>query len=227
MIIEKLLPPIIPIKIINAVDSYGFSNLLAYKLNMQYVPREVSELNYHPTNWDHLKLIVVVRQHISRIANVPGKTSSLFKDDEDLMAGRYGAMITDLGLTAIEIWRLYRGRVHCENRIKDLKFKYDFGMDSFLIRNFWATEAALSVVMLAYNFMSVFGQAVIRQKSLQTLATLYHKVLAMGAYWGGGKEECERPTFNLEVNRQRRSWFEGLWVNANEQVEWSYRPQPA
>ncbi len=95
------------------------------------------------------------------------------------------------------------------------------------MRNFWATEAALSVVMLAYNLMSVFRQAVIRQKSHQTLATLHHKVLSMGAYWGSGKEECERPTLNLAVARKRRPWFEGLWANANEPVEWSYRPHPA
>jgi hypothetical protein len=125
----------------------------------------------------------------------------------------------------MEVWRLYRGRADCENRIKELK--YDFGLDSFVMRKFWATEAALSVVMLAYNFMSVFRQAVIRQKSHQTLSTLHHKVLAMGAYWGCGKEESERPTLNLAVARQRRPWFEGLWDNANEPVKWSYRPHPA
>jgi len=65
---------------------------------------EISELDYHPTNWDRPKRILVVRQHISRRANVPGRTLSLFKDDEDLMGWRYGAMITDLGLAAIEIW---------------------------------------------------------------------------------------------------------------------------
>ena len=83
------------------------------------------------------------------------------------MGWRYAAMITDLGLATIEIWRLYRGRADCENRIKELK--YDFGLDSFAMRNFWATETALSVVMLAYNLMSVFRQAVVRQKSHQTL----------------------------------------------------------
>ena len=141
------------------------------------------------------------------------------------MGWGYAAMITDLGLAAIEIWRLYRGRADCENRIKELK--YDFGLDSFVMRNFWATEAALSVVMLAYNLMSLFRQAFIRRKPHQTLATLHHKVLAMGAYWGSGKEESERPTLNLAVARQRTPWFEGLWANANEPVEWSYRPHPA
>ena len=213
--------------IISAKMTQGLQQAIVDHCKWQIVEPgiEVSELDYHPTNWDRPKRIVVVRQHISRRANVPGKTLSLFKDDEDLMGWRYGAMITDLGLAAIEIWRLYRGRADCENRIKELK--YDFGLDSFVMRNFWATEAALSVVMLAYNLMSVFRQAVIRQKSHQTLATLHHKVLAMGAYWGSGKEESERPTLNLAVARQRRPWFEGLWANANEPVEWSYRPHPA
>lgn len=213
--------------IISAKMTQGLQQAIVDHCKWQMVEPgiEVSELDYHPTHWDRPKRIVVVRQHISRRANVPGKTLSLFKDDEDLMGWRYGAMITDLGLAAIEIWRLYRGRADCENRIKELK--YDFGLDSFVMRNFWATEAALSVVMLAYNLMSVFRQAVIRQKSHQTLATLHHKVLAMGAYWGSGKEESERPTLNLAVARQRRPWFKGLWANANEPVEWSYRPHPA
>ena len=48
-----------------------------------------------------------------------------------------------------------------------------------------SNEAALSVVILAYNLTSVFRQAVIRQISYQTLSTLRHKVLAMGENWEG------------------------------------------
>jgi IS4 transposase len=104
----------------------------------------------------------------------------LFADDKALQDWRYGVMLTDLALPALEVWRLYRGRADCENRIKELKA--DFGLDSFCLRDFWATEAALSVSMLAYNLMSVFRQAVMRQKVHHTLATLHHKVLTIGAY---------------------------------------------
>lgn len=44
---------------------------------------------------------------------------------------------------------LYRGRANFENRIKDLK--YDFAAGSLCMQEFWATEAALNVVMLAFN----------------------------------------------------------------------------
>ncbi|WP_370870927.1 transposase, partial [Hydrogenophaga sp.] len=48
-------------------------------------------------------------------------------------------------------------RANCENRIKELK--YDFAADNFNMKDFWATEAALNTVMLAYNLMSLFRQS--------------------------------------------------------------------
>jgi hypothetical protein len=110
---------------------------------------EVSELNYQPHGWQSQQRLVVVRQHIQRKGGaVAGKTLSLFADDPDLQGWRYGAMLTDLRVPALEVWRLYRGRADCENRIKELKA--DFGLSSFVLRDFWATEAALGVTMLAY-----------------------------------------------------------------------------
>ena len=181
---------------------------------------EVSELRYTPHAWgDDLgpQRLVVVRQHMRRKeGGVPGKTLSLFADDPDLQGWRYGAILTDLSLPAVEAWRLYRGRADCENRIKELKA--DFGLDSFVLRDFWATEAALGVTMLAYNLMSVFRHAVMRQSVHHTLATLHHKVLAVGAFWENPKIKPDRPTLRVAVARQRRRWFEGLWANAGEPV---------
>ena len=105
---------------------------------------------------------------------------SLLADDPDLQGWRYGAIATDWSLPAVEAWRVYRGRAHCENRIKELKM--DFSLDSFALREFWATEGALGVTMLAYNLMSVFRHAVMRQRVHHTLATLHHKVLAVAAF---------------------------------------------
>lgn len=188
---------------------------------LQVVPGlEVSELRYTPHAWgDDLgpQRLVVVRQHMRRKeGGVPGKTLSLFADDPDLQGWRYGAILTDLSLPAVEAWRLYRGRADCENRIKELKA--DFGLDSFVLRDFWATEAALGVTMLAYNLMSVFRHAVMRQSVHHTLATLHHKVLAVGAFWENPKIKPDRPTLRVAVARQRRRWFEGLWANAGEPV---------
>ena len=50
---------------------------------------------------------MVVRQHIKRKnGTVARKTLSLFADDPDLQGGwRYGAMLTDLSIPALEVWR--------------------------------------------------------------------------------------------------------------------------
>lgn len=157
---------------------------------------EVSELSYLPHDWAEVQRIVVVRQHVRRKeGSVAGKTLSLFADDADLQGWRYGAMLTDLKIPALEVWRLYRGRADCENRIKELKA--DFGLDSFVLRDFWATEAALGVTMLAYNLMSVFRHTVMRQSVHHTLATLNSRLAA------GQKEKTllrEGLPFHLEGN---------------------------
>lgn len=175
---------------------------------------EVSELIYQPHGWQSQQRLVVVRQHIKRKGGaVAGKTLSLFADDPDLQGWRYGAMLNDLGLPALEVRRLYRGRVDCENLIKELKA--DFGLVSFVLRDFWATEAALGVTMLANNLMSVFRHAVMRQKVHHTLSTLHHRVLAVGALWDDNTKNTKQ-TFRLAVARKRRPWFEGLWAYAGE-----------
>jgi IS4 transposase len=69
-----------------------------------------------------------------------------------------------------EIWRLYRGRANAENRIKELK--YDFGFDSFNLKDFFATEAALTFAMIAYNLMALFRTFILQEKTQKTLSTL-------------------------------------------------------
>lgn len=169
---------------------------------------ELAEIQYQAHGWAQPRRIVVVRQSVKR-KTAPGKTLSLFADDPDLSGWRYGAMVTSLALPAVEVWRSYRGRADCENRIKELKA--DFGLDSFALNDFWATEAALGFAMLAYNLMSLFRQAVMRTKVQHTLATLHGQVLAIGASW---HRDASCNTLILSVPRRRRAWFEGLWSNA-------------
>ncbi|MBA2484218.1 MAG: transposase [Nitrosomonas sp.] len=88
-----------------------------------------------------------------------------------------------MDLPAAALWRLYCGRANCENRIKELK--YDFGGESFNLKDFWATEAALLTVMLTYNLMSLFRQGVLRSDAVSgkpdvqhTLKKLRYKLFA-------------------------------------------------
>ena len=68
------------------------------------------------------------------------------------------------------VWNTYKDRADCENKIKELKA--DFGFDSFNMQQFAATEAALNFVVIAYNIMSLFKQAVLQTNTFQQLKTL-------------------------------------------------------
>jgi hypothetical protein len=172
---------------------------------------ELTEISYQCGSWDKPRRIVVVRQAIAERQNAPGKLLRLFADDPDIQGWRYGAFVTSLELSNIEVWRLYRGRADCENRIKELKS--DFGLNAFNLGTFYATEAALGFAMLAYNLMSLFRQTVIRSKTQHTLSTLHGQVLANAAWWHPDKNQNH---LLIALPRRKRSWFSGLWENATE-----------
>lgn len=167
---------------------------------------EITETNYQSPEWAAPRRIVIVRQLIKERPTAPGKTLTLFKEEEVYQQYRYTAYVTNLKLAAAEVWRLYRGRGDAENRIKELK--YDFGFDSFNLKGFYGTEAALMFAMIAYNLMSIFRQFILRGKTQQTLSTLRYKTFAIGAYF---EKVQDQYVLKLALNLKRREWFAGLW----------------
>lgn len=172
---------------------------------------EISETNYQSQKWGKPRRIVLVRQRIKQRPKATGRALKLFKDEEYYRQYRYSAYVTNLTLPAIEVWRLYRGRGDAENRIKELK--YDFGFDSFNLKDFFGTEAALTMVMVAYNLMALFRQFILNSKTQNTLSTLRYKTFAIGAYF---EKINDKYILKLALHQKRREWFTGLWKNTNE-----------
>ena len=179
---------------------------------------ELVSFVYQPQAWSKPRRVIGIRQHINVKPDAKGKQLSLFSEDELIRNHRYAALVTDLELPDAEIWRSYRGRADCENRIKELK--YDFGAESFNLRDFWATEACLNMAMLAYNLMSLFRQAVLRatvtrkgieEPIAQTLRTLRYQLFAKAGYTG---REGREHVLKLNIPLKHREWFEGLWNRA-------------
>ena len=167
---------------------------------------EICEQLYTAQAWEMSRRMVIVRQKIKDRSKATGRTLSLFTDDEIHRNYRYSAYITNLDFSCAEVWRFYRGRGDAENRIKELK--YDFGFDSFNLKDFYATEAALTFVMIAYNLMSIFRMFVLQEKTQRTLTTLRFRVFAIGAYFTKIKG---RLVLNIALHKKRRHWFNGLW----------------
>ena len=144
----------------------------------------------------------------------------MFAEDEAVGQWRYAPMVTDLNLPALQVWRLYRGRADCENRIKELK--YDFAAGSLNLGEFWATEAALHTVMMAFNLMSLFRQVLLKQtirrdasnKPIQhTLSTLRHQLFAQPGFI---THEARRPILKLATAMHKREWISGLWDQSRQ-----------
>ncbi|MDX9883763.1 MAG: IS1380 family transposase [Prolixibacteraceae bacterium] len=165
----------------------------------------ISELQYKGQSWDKPRRMIVVRQKIEKRPKAAGKMLKLFQDEDYYRQYRYSAYITNLTLSAADVWRLYRGRGDAENRIKELK--YDFGFDSFNMQSFFETEAALIFAMLAYNLMALFRQFLLNSKVQHTLSTLRYRTFAIGAYF---QKINNKYTLKLSLNLKRRKWFSGL-----------------
>lgn len=167
---------------------------------------QICSKTYQAQSWDNPRRIVIVRQQLKQRPKASGKTLSLFPEDEFHRNYRYSAYITNQNYSATDVWRNYRGRADCENRIKELK--QDFGADNFCLKDFWATEASLIFVMIAYNLMSVFRLFVLQEKTQKTLATLRYKVFAIGAYFQKSKDTIK---LKVALHKKRRKWFLGIW----------------
>jgi hypothetical protein len=170
---------------------------------------EIAETMYQSPTWDKPRRLVMVRQQISQRPKATGKTLTLFEDEGYYGNYRYTCLVTDTTLPPRTVWQLYRERAESENRIKELK--YDFGMDSFNMKNFEATQAALDWVIMAYNLISLFRQVVIKSKVHERMKTLRYQIFAVsGSLVKSGSERI----LKLSLAMKRRQWMKGLWENS-------------
>lgn len=170
----------------------------------------ISEFQYQAQDWSKPRRMIVVRQKVEQRPKAVGKQLTLFEDNFEINGFRYTCYITTLKLSAADVWRLYRGRANCENRIKELK--YDYGLDKINQAGFNGTEAGLLLITIAYNFMSLFKQVIINEKVRSRLSTLRFKLLAIPAYI----EECgDKLIMKMALQMNRRIWIKKLWDKSN------------
>ena len=189
---------------------------------------ELCRFSYQANTWSKPRTVVGIRQHIEQRPAAKGKTLNLFADDPVIGKYRFSALVTDLDLSAVTVWRIYRGRADCENRIKELK--YDFAADSFNMQEFWATEAAMNTVMIAYNLMSLLRHALLKTSTTKhssngiahTLQTLRYKLFSKPAYI---TTESRKPILNMAMAMQQRTWMQGLW-DASKAFELPVKVKP-
>lgn len=135
--------------------------------------------------WTKPRRYVVVRQHLESRPEASGKQPSLFEELENWSNYRFSLFITnDSDATPEEVWREYRPRAADENIIKELKESY--GLASFNLKNFWATEAVMVITALVfYNLMHYLNCNVLNaNKPKQQLKTIRPQWLIVPALLG-------------------------------------------
>lgn len=172
---------------------------------------EIAENMFKAESWKSPRRVVIVRQKLTEKPIAMGKILPIFDGTEFHRRHRYTAYVTNMQLSSLEVWRLYRGRADSENRIKELKA--DFGLDSFNLEGFYATEAALIMVMIAYNLMAIFRMFILQSEVQHTLSTLRFKSLAIGAYFQKVNDEMH---LKIALGKKRRLWFDGLWNKSSQ-----------
>jgi hypothetical protein len=90
--------------------------------------------------------------------------------------------------------------------------KYDFGFSSFNLKDFYATEATLTFIILGYNLTALFRQFILQSKTQHTLPTLRYKTFVIGAYF---EKIGEQFILKMALNMKRREWCKGLWNQSN------------
>lgn len=136
---------------------------------------EVSETMFQAQGWNRPRRILLIRQRTKERDFIRGR--ELFDDP----AYVYQAIATDLKGTPESVWRFYRGHAEVESNIRELK--WDYGIDGFCQKKFFATEAMFRMVCVTYNLVSLL-QEKLGKTTYQTLGTLRSQLLAVGAVVG-------------------------------------------
>jgi len=171
----------------------------------------ISEMEYKATKWEQTRRVVVVRQSVEVRPKATGKKLKLFDDKEFYQQYRYHTFYTNQDLPATQIWEQYKGRGDCENRIKELK--YDFALEGFNLKDFFATEAALRFVNLAYNIISLFRQVSSEKPQHQRLQTLRLNCYAVGAWM---TKNGNSKVLKMAVPIKKRKWMDGIFAKVDD-----------
>jgi hypothetical protein len=171
----------------------------------------ISEVNYQAKDWKKPRRVVVVKQYIPMRPKAGGKIIKLFKDDEGYENYRHHAFVTNQDLPAEQIWHQYKNRGDAENRIKELK--YDFAIAGFNLKEFFATEAAFRMVMIAYNLLSVFRQSVLQSPIQHRLSNIRFNCFTVGAWI---VKRGNSKILKMAIKMKRRQWMDGLFAKYDD-----------
>lgn len=161
---------------------------------------EVCEVMHQDYGWHTPRRLVLVRHRLEEKERPCGKRLV------DCPGYAYQALVTSLPHTVppLAVWRDYNGRAGSENVIKELDAH--FGLPQLCLKKFWATEAALSLAVLAYNLCVLFQRRLGWQERVSA-GTLRFRLWTTG---GVVSRTGGVTTIRLSVPGRQRAWWREL-----------------
>jgi len=161
---------------------------------------EVAEVWHREQGWDRERRVVLVR-HCSAEKKRPGGKKLI-----EVPGYLFQAFVTNqpASVPPIEIWRDYNPRAGCEGVIKQLDA--DFALPDLCVKQFWGTEAAMSLAVMSYNLCMLFQRHLGWQERV-TAATLRFRLFTTG---GIISQTGGRTTIRLSVPRAERDWWRAV-----------------
>ena len=169
---------------------------------------EITEFRFRHLDkkWKKDRRYIAVRQEVKKRPNATGKYMSLLFDIPEIKNYRYSVMITNDEISSPkEIWDRYKPRANDENVIKELK--YSFGLDSFNLKSFWATEAVMAMIALVfYNLIFYLKKHVINKgkKVIQKLSTIRMNHFIIPAALG---KDSRKPVLRIGIKDTKNRHF--------------------
>ena len=162
---------------------------------------EVAEVWHQEIGWEKQRCLILIRHRVADKKRPGGKTLL------EVTGYTFQALVTHLpaSVSPIAVWRDYNGRAGCEGIIKQLNM--DFALDKLCLKKFFATEAAMSLAVVAYNLCVLFQRHLGWQDRV-TAATLRFRLFTTGGIISrtGG-----RTTIRLAVPSEQRDWWRSLY----------------
>ena len=134
---------------------------------------EVAEEVHEGWGWKKPRRVVLIRHLKSKRPDAGGK---LLVDCPEYT---FQVLVTNLPaeVSGLQVWRRYNGRAGCENVIRELG--ECFALPQISLKEFFATEAALSLAVLSYNLCVLFQRHLGWMEKV-TAATLRFLVFSTG-----------------------------------------------
>jgi len=161
---------------------------------------EVADILYESDYASRPRRMVLLRR---RVEDKRGGGKLLF----DCPGYKYQALLTNLpdSVGALEVWLEYNGRAGIEGVIKELRNGY--GLAGLCCQKFFATEAALSLAVFAYNLVTLFCRHLGWLERMSILTLRYRLFSCAGII----SRAHNRTTLKLGIPPPKRTWWQQIW----------------